>query len=135
MLFRIFEREVTRQFIKFCLVGLECTILNYLIFVVLFKIFFLNYLLSAAIGFIVGVLFGFIFNRVYTFRSDKSSKITLPKYFFVYLISLVTNLLFLRLLVVNGGISPLISNALMLPITTLINFLGTKVLAFQNKKW
>ncbi len=131
----LFKKKVSKQFIKFCIIGLESTVLNYLVFLILLYFLFVDYLISAGIGFLSGVFLGFIFNKLYTFNSNKKSVITLPKYFFVYLFSLGFALLSLKFLVEFVGIKPLISNALLIPVTTFINFFGTKILVFKNKEW
>lgn len=131
----LFKRKVSGQFIKFCLIGLECTILNYLVFIIFLYFFSIYYLISAGCGFFSGVLLGFIFNKKYTFNSNKKISIALPKYFLIYLLSLAIHILLLKFLVEYLSIKTLISNALLLPITTTINFLGTKIFAFENREW
>lgn len=135
MAFSLLKRDVSRQFIKFCLIGLESTVLNYLVFLILFYYFSINYLFSAGAGFVSGVFVGFIFNKLYTFRSKDSTSKTIPLYFLVYLFSLVVTILGLKFLVESLGIKPLIGTAILIVITTIINFFGTKVLVFKNKRW
>lgn len=130
-----FKRDVSKQFIRFALVGLESTILYYLIFIVLFNFLDFYYLLSATIAFFSGIVFGFTFNKLYTFGSKERNTIAFPIYFFVYLFSLSFTLLSLRFLVEYINIYPTISMAMLIPITAFINFFGTKILAFKNKKW
>ena len=129
------RREISKQFLKFCLIGLEKTILTYIIFLILFYFFRVNYMIAAAIGFIIGVLFGFIFDKTYTFNSKRKSATTLPKYFLVYLFTLGFNLVFLRILVETRGINPIISNLISQPFIVLVNFLGTKIFVFKNRTW
>lgn len=129
------KREVTRQFIRFCLIGLESTVLNYLVFLIMFYFLSVNYLVSSAIGFMSGVLLGFIFNKKYTFSSDRKVSSTLLKYLFVYLFSLTVQIVSLHFLTEEIALNPIISNAVLLPVTTIINFFGTKIIVFKNKKW
>lgn len=131
----ILRREVSKQFVRFALIGLESTILNYLVFIIMLNFLAIHYLPSAATGFISGVFLGFIFNKIYTFRSDRKLSISFPIYLLVYAVSLSFTLLALRFLVESVGITPLFSNLMILPITTLMNFFGTKILAFKNKDW
>ena len=131
----IFKREVSKQFIRFCLIGLESTVLNYLVFLVLFSFLSINYLVAAAIGFIAGTLLGFIFNKIYTFESQRKAQREIAPYFLVYLFSLVFTILAMKFLVDFLLIKPLIANVFVIAITTIINFFGTKIIAFKNKKW
>lgn len=126
-------KQLKRQAFRFILVGIGSTVINYSGFFVLLKIG-INYLLSASAGFIFGVLAGFIFNKSWTFESKKSLERSFIRYFFVYLFSLMVNVIMLKLLVDLGN-SPIYSNALLIPIIVALNFLGSKLIAFEDKKW
>jgi len=132
---RMLKREISKQFLKFCLIGLESTVLNYLVFLTMFYFLMINYLISAGTGYLSGVILGFIFNKLYTFDSKQKSLTTVPGYLGVYLFSLSFSLIMLKFLVEFVMINPIISNALLIPITTLITFFGTKIFVFKNKKW
>ncbi len=130
-LFNLFKREVSKQFIRFCVVGLASATLTYLIFIIFLKLLYI----FATSGIILGVLFGFWFNRNFTFGSKKRVLITIPKYLLVYTISWAFNMIALKFLVETERLNPIISNLLITPIIVLINFFGIKIFAFQNKKW
>ena len=134
-IFSFYKMKVTKQFIKFCLVGAENTTITYLSFIILFYYLNINYFISTVIAFVLGTSFGFIFNKAYTFNSNKSSAITMPQYFLIYSISLSFGLLLVRLLVDYFGIFPLLAILLVNPFIVLVNFLGTKILVFKNKDW
>lgn len=131
----LLKREISKQFYKFVLIGLESTILNYLIFIVLLYFFSVNYLISAGSGFVSGVFLGYVFNKIYTFGSKRKHTIAFPIYLLVYSFSLTFTLLSLTILVEFLGLIPIISNLMVLPITASINFFGVKILAFKNLKW
>ncbi len=131
----LLRREITRQAMVFVLIGLTSTVLNYLIFLIFFAIFSINYLLSAGIGFMAGVVFGFGFNKTLTFSSNEKINKSLPKYFLVYLISLIFNITLLKIFVDLLNLNPIFANFILLPILTIINFFGTKIIAFKNSKW
>jgi putative flippase GtrA len=130
-----FQREVNKQFIRFCLIGLTSTVLTYLVFTILFYFFSVNYLISTALGFIAGLFLGYIFNKLYTFGSFEKDHIAIPKYFIIYAFTLTFSLVGMRYLVGSVGLNPLISYAFIVPIITLVNFFGTKIFAFKNEKW
>lgn len=135
MLKGVLKREISKQFLRFCLVGLESTVLNYLLFVIFIYFFYVDYTISFIVGFVIGTLFGFIFNKLWSFESKREYFKEIWLYFLVYLISLGAGMLFLRFLVNSFNISPLIANIPVLVLTTFMNFFGTKILAFKNKKW
>ena len=63
---------------RFIVVGVFGNILNYLIFLFLFKIIGVNYLISGAVGFISPLPILFFLNRNWTFQSNvKTSRINL----------------------------------------------------------
>lgn len=127
-------REITRQALTFIVVGLASTSLNYLIFISLISYSELHYLLCASLGFIGGLAFGYAFNKIETFRSSKPMQSTLPRYFLVYLFNLGYNLFFLELLV-REGISAIYANIILMPLVVILNFFGTKLIAFENRRW
>jgi len=135
MVLEILNRPVSRQFIRFCLVGVETTVLTYLTFLIMNHFLGIGYLLSSATGFVAGVFLGFIFNKEYTFKSSKAPLITFPQYLTVYIISLSFSLISIRLLVESLGFIPIISMILVNPVVLLINFFGIKMAVFKNKNW
>ena len=132
---KLLKRDVIKQFLRFCLIGLETTILYYLVFIVCFNFISINYLVSAAIAFISSVFLGFFFNKLYTFHSKRKTTITFPEYLAIYSISLLLHLSAMRFLVETMGVMPIISNLFVLPFTTMINFFGSKIVVFKNRRW
>jgi len=131
----LLKKEVNKQFIKFCLIGLESTVLYYLIFIILFHFLAINYIISAIFAYLIGVHFGFVFNKLLTFGSRKNTLKNYPKYLLANLVTLIILVFGLRFLVESIGIPPLIATIILIPLTTIINFFGIKILVFQNKKW
>jgi len=129
---RILHLPLTRQFIKFCMVGGVSTIFNYALFFVLFT-FGVHYLIASGSGYILGVFLGFLLNKRFTFEStSKRYDFEFFKYILVYGISLFIGLGFLRLLV-SLGISVLLANAFTIALTTTTNFLGSRFFVFERK--
>ena len=131
----ILKREISKQFLRFAIVGLACATLTYLIFILSYYFLTINYLISATLGIVAGVSFGFGFNKKCSFNSKKRNVIALPKYILVYVISWLFNLVALKFLVESKGLNPIPSNLIILPIIVAINFFGIKIFAFQNKNW
>ena len=135
VIFPLFHKKISKQFIKFCLIGAENTTITYLSFLILFYYIEINYLLASGIAFILGTSFGFFFNKIYTFNSKRNFAITLPKYFLVYLTSLFFSLFSIKVLVDFVGLAPLLSLLLVNPLIVFMNFFGIKILVFKNKEW
>lgn len=125
-------RETGMQFGRFAVVGTVSTAINYLIFLLL-TFAHLNYLLAATTGYLAGVLAGFSFNRAWTFAS-KGGRVSrqLPLYFIIYLASLGVSILFLKFLVETLFIKPLIANIGAIGLSTIMNFIGSKLLVFRH---
>jgi len=95
----------------------------------------INYIFSAGAGFIGGVLLGFVFNKIYTFKSKRKSFSTILQYFLVYGFSLFFTMWLIKFLVEKMYFNPIVANLILQPFIVLINFFGTKILVFKNKKW
>lgn len=122
------------QVLKFVIIGIYATVINYLIFYVLYNFLGVNYTISSAVGFIAGVVCGFPFNKNWTFESNKQSyKIILP-YIAVYCISLILSLILLNIQVVYMHINPKLANFICICFTTVTNFVGTKIFVFKKTK-
>jgi putative flippase GtrA len=135
MLKGILKREISKQFLRFGLVGLEGAILTYLIYLILFNFFNLPYTSSYIFGFIAGTLFGFYFNKYFSFESKEEIIRSLFIYLIVYSFSLLFGSFFIKVLVNNFGMNPIFAIIPISVFTTLINFFGIKIFAFKNKKW
>ena len=121
------------QFLKFIIVGLFSTIINYCLFYLLLNFVNINYLVSSSCGFIAGVFGGFYLNKNWTYNDkNNKSKTLLWKYFSLYLTSLLISLIFLKITVDYIGLNPEIANLLAIGITTCINFIGTKFMVFKK---
>jgi putative flippase GtrA len=121
------------QFLKFIIVGIFSTIINYGLFYLLLEIVNINYLISSSLGFIAGVFGGYYFNKNWTYNNKKTkSKDIALKYFLIYLGSLAISIIFLKITVELIGINPKIGNILSIALTTCTNFFGTKFLVFKK---
>lgn len=109
-----------------------CTIVNYGIFYVLFAVAHLHYLVAASLGFLSGVVIGYPLNRRFTFSVDKSGKREKALYLFVYIVSLILSIIFLRIVVGFLGVDARIANILSIGLTTCTNFIGTKLVVFRK---
>jgi len=121
-----------KQIFKFAVVGFFTTILNYAFFYTLYDAFKVNYLISAAIGFIIGVAAGFLLNKRWTFSSKKNINSEIYYYFSVYTFTLIIGLSSLQFLVSNLNQDPKLANITAIAITSIINFIGVKIMVFKK---
>lgn len=136
MLKELIKKEGSKQFIKFCLVGILNTLINLIIFFILTNIFHIYYLISAVFAFLAAVTNSFILNKTWTFK-EKISQNTYNKYakfFLVSIIALVINLLILYVLVEFFNVYNMFAQLIGIASNILINFFGNKLWTFKNKQ-
>ena len=132
-----------KQFIMFCLVGALNTLVALAVFSVLVLIAGVDkneasfiVILFNIISDIAGGVNSYLWNRFWVFRkSNSTTKESLPKFiatFCIYvLISSILYALFQHLL---PGAHEIVIKIIVLPITTIVNFLMNKLWAFKSKK-
>jgi putative flippase GtrA len=124
------RHHISKQAIRFLLVGSCSTIISYSIFLIFLRIFGLHYLIANVAGFISSIGFSYYCNQRWTFDS-KGSK-SFKKYISFYLGSLVLGSILLRIFVEFFGLIPEIANLLAILVITCVNFLGIKFLVFNT---
>ncbi len=125
---------MTREIIKFLIVGGVSTALNYSSFFILLKLFELNYLLSSGLGYIFGLVLGYSLNKNWTFEYKNESIKTKLRYVVVYGVNLLLSLLILKGLKTSIGLNPIIGNFIVICYTTIANFMGIKIFVFNEGK-
>jgi putative flippase GtrA len=114
------------------MVGVVGVTFNYSIFFVLYNYFLMHYLAASASGFIAAILLAFLLNKKFTFKSSNERYThKLALYFGVNLCSLALGLAALALFVEVMHINVYIANFLILGITAMSNFLGSKFVVFR----
>ena len=130
--------------IKFVLVGIWNTVFGYTVFVgldFLFTLFFEKryaaYMLAAVLANILAILNAYIFHKFVTFRSPLRGLAIIPefiRFFSMYLFSFFLGLVLLPVFVELFHLDPKISAALLIPITTIISYLGHSRYSFDPSK-
>lgn len=119
------------QFIKFAVVGVLNSGIQYLVFLFLFSVTGTQYLLASIIGYVAGMTNSYILNRKWTFGSHNQKLLTeLGRFVAVNLISLGVNLGLLFLLVSTGVMVPQWAQVLAIVGSTLVNFVLNKIWTF-----
>lgn len=119
------------QFIKFALVGVLNSAIQYLVFFFLYSLTGTQYLLASIIGYVAGMTNSYILNRRWTFGSRSQQMIAeLCRFVAVNVISLGVNLGLLFLLVSTAVMTPQWAQVLAMTGSTLVNFVLNKVWTF-----
>ena len=129
---KIDKNKYINSFIKFCVVGVVSTLLNYATFFCVFRGLNSPYILASIIGYIAGLALGYGLNKWWTFQVKQKSFAMVIKYITVYMGSLCISLIALYALVEWCKINPLLANIFVIMITTFTNYIGVKFFAFKQ---
>lgn len=150
-LFRLFHKEITEeqlegfiQFVKFGIVGLSNTAINYLIYTVFllllrkFEVGGMDYLIAQIIAFVLSVLWSFFWNNKYVFTVKEGQqrnwlRALIKTYISYSFTGLFLNSILLVLWVQVFHISEFIAPIINLLVSVPLNFLINKFWAFQNE--
>ena len=67
----IWQKEIYRQFIKFCLVGTANTVIDYAVYLFLSRVIGLYFLYANITAILIAMIFSFIFNKYWTFQNQE----------------------------------------------------------------
>ena len=128
--------------VRFVLVGLWNTLFGYLVFVgldYLFNLYFspryVAYMSAAVLSNILAIINAYIFHKHITFQSTVRGKgilIEFARFFSTYLFTTILGLILLPVSVEALGIEPRISVALLIPVTTVISYIGHSRFSFKT---
>ena len=131
-------KDTVIQFIKFGIVGITNTVINYTIYVILVY-FDMSYIFASICAFIISVINAFIWNNVFVFKKQEGEKRNLWKALVKTFLSyagtslVLHNILlafFVEILRISKYIAPLISLVITIP----LNFLLNKFWSFKGEK-
>jgi putative flippase GtrA len=122
-------KKILNQILKFGIVGIIATLIDYLVLILLTEIFDVYYLLSSCISFIVSVIFNYIASMKYVFEGKNNNKI---KEFFLFIIlsiiGLIINTILMKLFVETFYIHYIISKIITTVFVMIYNFISRKLL-------
>jgi len=129
-------------FSRFVVVGIWNTIFGYGVYVALdclFERVFASraaaYLSAAVLSNILAIANAYVFHKYVTFRSSARGWAMVPeflRFFSTYLVSIFAGLVALPVFVEVVGIDPKIAGALVIPVTTLVSWLGHSRYSFRK---
>ncbi len=122
--------HITRQALKFIIVGIGSTIISYSTFIFFLHQLGIHYLIANIAGFSTSIGFSYQCNKRWTFKAGSNQHFT--HYILLYLTALILSSLLLRFFVEVCGIIPEIANILTILINAIFNFLGVKFLVFKK---
>lgn len=82
---------MSKQFLKFALVGLTSTITTYAVLITAVEGFGANAVGASIVGYALGIVVNYLLNYRYTFGSNKKHSIAVPKFLVVMGIGMILN--------------------------------------------
>ena len=122
--------QSSEQITKFFLVGVLNTLVGYGVFFIFSM--YINYIAALIISHIVGVIHSFFWNKYWVFRSSKNKIREFLKFYSVYGIMLLINIVLLYYFVSIMNMSPQISQLIILPFLTILTYTGHKYWSFKK---
>lgn len=123
-----------KQFIKFSLVGVLNTAIDYGVFYGLYEFVGIHYVLASGIGFCLAVTNSYICNKHWTFKSRGADvRREFLKFFVVNIVSLSINLACMAILVELFSLYPQVAKLVTIGITLAVNFTGNKFWTFRRQ--
>ena len=123
----------------FLIIGSLTVLLDYVIYQIFLLYYYVDLNLSKGLGFIGGTVFSYFANRSWTFKNKAPIYESLPRFYFLYLLSLGINVIVnAAILNVAEDISAVFQIAFIFAtlISASINFLGMKFFVFnKNNLW
>lgn len=131
----IIQRRGVRQFIKFGLVGLSSTVIDWAVFYLLNLFFGIYYLLAKVISFSFAVINSYIWNRRWTFRSQDTGKTKeFSKFLIVALVGLSINVLIMFIVVDHLHWRKIFGLIFSTSFVTIWNFSANKFYTFKESQ-
>ncbi len=121
-----------RAFLKFCLVGIVNTAVNYGIFAGLLA-WHLHYLTASSTGFLAGVITSYVINRRWTFAvQDQANWREASRFLLVNLVALGANVAVMAVSVEWCRLPARIAWGMAIIVSLNVNFFGSKCWAFRR---
>lgn len=129
----IIERRGVRQFVKFGIVGVSSTAIDWIVYFLLTRSFGVFYLDAKVISFTISVINSYIWNRRWTFRSQDPAKLRqFSKFLVVAGVGLGLNTLIMYIVVSKLLLDDIIGLVAATAIVLIWNFLINKYWTFKE---
>ncbi len=127
----LISKQVLRQLIHFAAVGAVGTLVQYLVLWTGVDLLLLSAAVSSGVGYILGSIVNYVLNYKFTFKSDKSHRDTVTKYYAILAVGWCINTGLMWLLADHNGLNYWIAQIIATGTAFLWNFSGSKLWAFK----
>jgi putative flippase GtrA len=121
------------QLIKFGIVGISNTLVDFLVFTVMVYTFSIRADISQAFSYSAGTLNSFIFNKKWTFKANVGTNTKLQAIRFIIIngISLILSSVCVSYLIEDLSLNKLLAKIAVTLLTQVINYFGYKLIVFK----
>lgn len=127
----LFNKQVLRQLIHFAAVGAVGTLVQYLVLWIGVDLLLLSAAISSGVGYILGSIVNYVLNYKFTFKSDKSHRDAVTKYYAILAVGWCINTGLMWLLADHNGLNYWFAQIIATGTAFLWNFSGSKLWAFK----
>lgn len=125
-----------KYFIRFAIVGIINTGVDFLVFTLLNETFTLDYTVCQVAGYSSGVVSSFVLNKLWTFGDQKAGKklaLQFSQFVFVNILSLLGSLAVIRLFAGVFGLNIYIAKIFATLMAQVLNFAGYRFWVFMKR--
>ena len=128
------ERPVVRQFVKFSLVGLSNTIIDFGTYLLFTRIVGWHFVFANVMAFLLAASWSFVWNRRWTFRSsDPRVQHQYVKFLVVSAVGLVLTTAILYVLVEYAGMADILAKVIAVSAVLIWNFFINRFWTFRHR--
>ena len=127
-------RDLAIQFVRFASVGGVGTCAHYAVLVTLVEVIDAGIIIASSFGFMVGALVNYGLNYRYTFKSDSSHSIAMPKFYTIALIGFLLNGVIMKTVLEFTSLNYIVIQFLATGIVLVWNFIGSRWWIFGPPK-
>ena len=126
------RQMLAQQFLRFTGVGAIGTTGHYITLVFLVEVLGIDAVYASFSGFVVGALINYHLNRSYTFKSDVSHSVALPKFFTIAAIGAILNTGIMAVMVNHLTLHYFLAQVLATGAVLVWGFLGNRMWTFAS---
>lgn len=132
-MFSLFKNETFRQFMRFCVVGIINTIIDYGVYLFFSRSIGLFYLYANILAILVAMTFSFFANKYWTFGNfENKLKSQYTKFFLIGVIYFILYNSIFYLSIINLHIYDLLAKVIAIAIGLFWNFIANKYWTFRK---
>ena len=123
-----------KQFLRFTGVGVIGTAGHYAILIIVVEVFSGDPVAGSTLGFLGGAIINYFLNRIFTFDSDASHVVALPKFLTVAAVGMAINVAIMAVLTKVFAIQYLLAQITATLLVLIWNFLANRYWTFADSK-